>query len=217
MRTKLRPVARAIDLPSEVLPTPGGPHQAKNRTFDLTYAVLDRQILDDPLLDLFQAVMVFVENALGGKHVPLHPGPLLPGDPEYPVEIVANDRRLGGHRTHAPQLLELRRRFLRSFLGEAGVPDCFFDLRKLVAAFPAVAQLLLDRLHLFVQIVLALRAFHLALDARADTLLDLQDIHLAFHVGIDALQTLEDRYRFQQFLLLSDLETQMRRHSIGKL
>jgi hypothetical protein len=25
MRTKLRPVARAIDLPSEVLPTPGGP------------------------------------------------------------------------------------------------------------------------------------------------------------------------------------------------
>jgi hypothetical protein len=67
------------------------------------------------------------------------------------------------------------------FLGELGLLDALFELASLVAAVLAVAELLLDRLHLLVQVVLALRLLHLALDARADALLDLQDRDLAFH------------------------------------
>jgi hypothetical protein len=62
--------------------------------------------------------------------------------------------------------------------------------RQLVRALLAVAQLALDRLHLLVEVVLALRLLHLALDARADALLHLQHADLAFHQAEHLLQPL---------------------------
>jgi hypothetical protein len=52
--------------------------------------------------------------------------------------------------------------------------DALSRSRRCRRAFFAVAELLLDRLDLFVQIVLALGFFHLALDAATDALFDLQ-------------------------------------------
>jgi hypothetical protein len=49
------------------------------------------------------------------------------------------------------------------------------------SAVLAVAELLLDRLHLLVEIVLALGLLHLPLDARADALFHLQNRDFAFH------------------------------------
>ena len=60
-------MARAIDLPSEVLPTPGGPTRQRIGPFSFVHALLDREILDDPLLDLLKAVMVGVEDLLGAR------------------------------------------------------------------------------------------------------------------------------------------------------
>ena len=65
MRTKLRPVARATDLPSEVLPTPGRPDQAQDRTLHLLHALLHGEVFEDALLDLLQPEMVGVEHLLG--------------------------------------------------------------------------------------------------------------------------------------------------------
>ena len=53
---------------------------------------------------------------------------------------------------------------LARFLGQLGLADALFQLVQLVAAFLAFAQLLLDRLQLFVEVVFALRLLHLALD-----------------------------------------------------
>ena len=80
------------------------------------------------------------------------------------------------------------RSFLSSFdgllarlLGQLGLGDLLLELGQLVAAVLAFAQLLLDRLELLVQIVLALGLLHLALDPAADALLDLQHADLALH------------------------------------
>ena len=51
-----------------------------------------------------------------------------------------------------------------------------------IGALFAFAQFLLDRLDLLVQVVLALALLHLALDAAADALFDLQDVELAFEL-----------------------------------
>ena len=67
MRTNSRPVAFATDLPSEVLPTPGGPTKAEDRTLQLLGALLHGEELDDPLFDLLQTVMVVVENGLASS------------------------------------------------------------------------------------------------------------------------------------------------------
>src|SRR3546814_3454859 len=95
---------------------------------------------------------------------------------------------------------------LAGFLAQLGRLDALFQLGQLVAAVLALAELLLDRLELFVQIVLALGLLHLALHAVADALLDLQHADLAFHEGVDLLQAVADRLAFQQLLLLGDLE-----------
>jgi hypothetical protein len=115
------------------------------------------------------------------------------------------------------QLLQLGLRLLAGFLGELGLLDAGFDLRRLVAAVLALAELLLDRLHLLVQVVLALGLLHLALDARADALLDLQHRDFGFHEAHRLLQPLLDGQRGEHFLLFRDLDRQMRGDSVGEL
>lgn len=71
MRTNSRPVDFAIDLPSEVLPTPGGPTR-HDRPGELVRAALHREILDDAVLDLVEAEVIGVEDLLRQTQVLLH-------------------------------------------------------------------------------------------------------------------------------------------------
>lgn len=58
-------------------------------------------------------------------------------------------------------------------LAEAGVLDTFLQIIDFVMAFINVTELFLNGLHLLVQVVLALTALHLLLDATADSLFNL--------------------------------------------
>ena len=107
--------------------------------------------------------------------------------------------------------------FSRASLRKPRLLDALLQLGDLVATVLGLAKLLLDRLHLLVEIVLALRLLHLALDAVADLLLDLQHADLAFHQAEDALQPLGHRIELEQLLLLGDLERQMRGDRVGEL
>ena len=79
-------------------------------------------------------------------------------------------RRLPGTSArYLPELLELVGRLLAGLLGELGLLDLVLEIGELVAAF-LVADLILDRLHLFVEKILALGLLHLPLDAAADAL-----------------------------------------------
>ena len=66
-RTNLRPMARATDSPSDVLPTPGGPTSAEDGAAAAAAdhaqatpgsALTHGQVLDDALLDVIQAGVV---------------------------------------------------------------------------------------------------------------------------------------------------------------
>ena len=91
------------------------------------------------------------------------------------------------------------------------------SLGGLVAAVLALAELLLDRLHLLVEVIFALRLLHLPLDARADALFHLQDGNLGFHEAHRLLQPLLDGERAEHFLLLGNLDRKMRGDGIGEL
>jgi hypothetical protein len=193
MRTKFRPVARAIDPAKRGLAHAGRADQAKNRPLDLAHALLHREVLEDPLLDPVQAVVVGLQHLVGVLDVLLDLGALLPGDRQHPVEIVAHHRGLGRHRAHSAQLLELGHGLLAGFLAELGLVDLLFQLGQFVSAVRSFAQLLLDRLELFAQIVFALGLPHLALDPVADPLLDLEHVDLALHEGVDYLPACSGR------------------------
>src|SRR5208282_744308 len=169
----------------------GRPDEAEDRAGQLVGALLDGEIFDDALLDLVEAEMVSIEDRLRRGKILLDLRAPLPRDREQPVEIISHDRRLGRHRRHLPQLLDLAERLLARLLGELRRLDPLFELRHFVLAL-FVAELLLDRLHLLVEVVFALRLLHLTLDARADALLDLQDRDLALHQGKAFLEALGD-------------------------
>ena len=190
--------------------------EAQDRSGQLVGAGLHGEILDDAVLDLLKPVVIRVEHFLRGNEVLLDLGLLAPWNRQQPVEIVAHDRRLGGHRRHLPQLLQFMRRLLASFLRELGLVDLLFEISKFVAAF-VVAELLLDRLHLLVEVVLALGLLHLALDARADLLLDLQHRDLALHQAHHLLKALGDGQRFQNGLAVGDFDSEVRGHGIREL
>ena len=107
-------------------------------------------------------------------------------------------------------------RLLARLLRELGLLDLVLDLGELVATF-LVADLLLDRLHLLVEKILALRLLHLPLDAGADALLDLQHGDFALHQAEHLLQPLGDRRGLQDRLPVGNLEGQVRGDRVGEL
>lgn len=103
---------------------------------------------------------------------------------------------------------------MASFRHARGV-DALLELLEIRTLF-AFAQLLLDRLHLFVQVVLALALFHLALHAPADALFDLQDVDLGFELREQVLETLDDREHLEDVLLLVELQRQTLGDHVGE-
>lgn len=106
-------------------------------------------------------------------------------------------------------------RLFAGFLGHLGKHDLLLELFQIRALF-AFAQFLLDRLDLLVQVILALRLFHLALDATTDALFDLKDVEFAFQLAEQVLVALGHVENFQDDLLLLQLQRQMRGNGVGQ-
>src|SRR5262249_15053177 len=121
-------------LPKRGLTNTGWAHEAKNRTAQLIYPLLDSEILDNALLDLLQPVVVFVQHLLGAGDVLDDLGPLLPRHLDQPVDVVADHRRFSRHRGHHLQLVQLASGLLAGFLRHARLGDLLLELGDLVAA-----------------------------------------------------------------------------------
>ena len=100
-------------------------------------------------------------------------------------------------------------------LGHVRGLDLLLELVQVGALF-RVAELLLDRLHLLVQVVLALALLHLALHAPADALLDLHDVDLGLEQLQQLLEAAADVEHLEDLLLLLELERQVRGDGVRK-
>mmetsp|Transcript_29204 Transcript_29204/g.56461 ORF Transcript_29204/g.56461 Transcript_29204/m.56461 type:complete len:553 (-) Transcript_29204:1689-3347(-) len=194
----------------------GRADQTHDRAFHFFAALLHGQIFDDAFLDLFKTIVVVVQDTLGPAQIFLDPRFHAPRDRQHPVEVVANNRCLGAHRRHVLELFQLGVRLFARFLGQLGLGDLAFQLGHLVLAVLAIAQLVLNGLHLLIQIILALGLLHLGFDAGLDLFLDLQDGHFALHQAVHLFQTLAHRQRLKQILLLVDFNAQMPGHEVGQ-
>jgi hypothetical protein len=216
MRTNLRFVERADALAERGLADARRAHQAQDRTLELLHPLLHGQVLDDALLDLVEPEVVLVQDLLGAREVVLDLGALAPRHLDQPVDVVAYDRGLGGHRRHELELGELRGGLLAGLLGHAGARDLLLELGDLVGRVVHLAQLFLDRLHLLVEVVLALALLHLLLDPAADAFLDLQHVHLALDEGEDVLEPATHVLDLEDLLLGVELERHVRRDGVGE-
>ena len=141
-------------------------------------------------------------------------GFFLPGHSEEPVEIIAADGGFRGHRRHQFQALEFLDGFFVHFLGHAGGVDLFFELVDFV--FFAAAEFLLDGLELFVEVVLFLRALHLALHAGVDVAIDVELFEFDFEDVADAVEALDGIDGFEQVLFFVNGELEIGGDGVGK-
>src|SRR4030095_12998657 len=174
------------------------------------------EIFDDAFFDLLEPVMVVVEDLLGVDEILIGLRLLIPRDRQQPIEVVAHDGAFRRHRRYQPKLLELVGRLLACFLRELGLLDLVLDLVELVATF-LVAQLLLDRLHLLVEKILALGLLYLPLDAGVDAFLDLQYGDFTLHQAEHLLQSLVDCRGLKDRLPVGNLDGQVRGDRVGEL
>ena len=146
--------------------------------------------------------MFLVEDLFRSFNVANFLGTLLPGHRQQPIDIIAADCGFRGHRRHQFQALQFRGGLFVDILGHTGGVDLLLQLVGFV--FLAAAQFLLNRLELFVEVILFLRAFHLALYARIDVAVDIQLFQFNFQNVADAVQALQRIGGFEQVLLLVD-------------
>ncbi len=183
----------------------GRSDQAQDRRLQAVDALLHREILDDALLHLLEPVMVGVEDFHRVRQIFADLAPLAPGQRQQRVDVVAHDRGFGRHGRHHLELLQLAQDLAFGLLRHLGGLDLLFHLLE-IGVLVALAQFLLDGLDLLVQVVLALALLHLALDAAADALFNLQDVDLAFEHAQQMLEPLADFAHFEDVLLLLELE-----------
>jgi hypothetical protein len=163
------PAERAGDRPPERgLPHAWRTDEAQDRILARRTDLLDREVLEDPLLDLLQPLVILVEDRPGGRDVDVVGRLLLPRHRHEPVDVRARDvysAAAGG--------IFARRSSSRSasFLASSVMPAAsIFSRSASISCVPVVgvAQLLLNRLHLLAQVVLALGLRHLRLGLGLD-------------------------------------------------
>ena len=189
--------------------------EAQNRRFELVYTLLHGEVFQDAFLDLVEAIVIAFQHFFGVAQFIIHLGLFLPRQTDQGVDVIAHDGGFGRHRRHQLELAQFALRFFQGLFRHLGSDDLLFQLFQIGALF-AFAQFLLNRLDLLVQIVFALRFFHLTLDAAADALLDLQNVEFAFQLAEQMLVPLGDVENFQDDLLLLKLQRQMRGNRVGQ-
>ena len=185
----------------------GRSDEAENRALGILHQLAYGKKLEDALFDLVEAVVFFIQDLFRGFDVANFLRFLFPRYCEQPIEIIAADRGLRGHRRHKLQALQLLDGLLMDFLGHPGGVDLLFQLVDFVLL--AAPQFFLNGLKLFVQVVLFLCPLHLALHARIDVAVDIQLFQLDFQDVADAIQPLEGINGFEQILLFIHRQLQV--------
>ena len=195
---------------------PGGPGEAEDRAFHVLLELAHGQVFEDPLLDLLEVVVVGVEDLAGPPQVEPVAAGLAPGEDRQPVEIGPDDRVLGRAGVHPGEPLELALRLGLHLRGRVGLLDPLPELADLGVLALALAQLVLDRLELLAEEMVALGLGELAADLLLDLGRELEDRELPRQVLPQPLQPGPDVDLAQQALLLLDRERQARGQQVGQ-
>ena len=135
--------------------------------------------------------MVSVEDLPRLDQIDVVLGLFSPRQTDQPVEVVPERRSLGGIGVHALEPLELLFHLLHGVDRHQGARDLLADALDLLGQLVPLAQLVLDRLHLLAQVVLALRLVDLVARQRVDLLLHGQHVDLPLQELGDLLETLQ--------------------------
>src|SRR5262249_53016761 len=123
---------------------PGRADEAENRSLQGFLQSMDREVLEDALLDLLDVVVVLVQNLARALDVLRVGRENAPGEACHPVEIGADDRRLRGVGMAAREALDLLFDLGRRLPRNLPLDDELPIVGELLVDLFAFAELLLD-------------------------------------------------------------------------
>ncbi|MNB88452.1 hypothetical protein D3C75_354660 [compost metagenome] len=197
-------------LPQRGFTHPRRSYQAQDRALELVYTALNRKVLKDAIFNTFQTVMVGIEDLLCLTQIFFDLATGVPRNLYHPLNVATHDGRFGRHRRHHFQLLQFCFGFLFCLFRHFCRVDLTLQRFVFVWRIVHLAELFLNSLHLLVQIVLALRFFHLLLHAVANAFLNLQQIDFRFHHRHQIFQTFVHVGHLQHGLFVRQLERHVR-------
>jgi hypothetical protein len=152
--------------------------------------------------------VVLVEDLPRALEVEVVLGGLRPRQRENPVKVCADHAVLRRGRRQPLQASELAVDSLANFLGQLDLLDAGLELLELSLLGIAFTELLLNRLQLLAQEVLALALLHLGLDLRLNLGSELEDLELAVEDDGELAQTALDVGLLEELLALLRLQPQ---------
>ncbi len=154
--------------------------------------------------------MVLVQNLARVFEIEVVLRRALPREHKKPVDVIADDCRLGAHGGHHFKFAKFRFSFFTGLEAHTRGFDLFLEFFDLGLELVALTQFFLDRGHLFVEIVFFLPLLHLLANARADASFDLENLDLALENGEELLHARHGVYEFQKTLFVLGLDVEVR-------
>src|SRR4051794_3278639 len=183
-------------------------YEAEDRRAGVGLQLAHREELEDAVLDAVDVVVVLVERLARLRQVEVVHRLLRPRQRGEPLQVCADHAVLGGLRRQALEAVELALGLLHAVLGQPRGLDLLAQLARLGLLLVDFAELVLDRLQLLAQEVLALALLHLRLDLRLDLRADGGQLELPREHLREQAQALRQVALLEQPLLLLGLDAQ---------
>ena len=164
----------------------GRSNEAQDRSLHILFQAQHSQVLNDPFLDVLQAVMVPVQDFPGPVQVQVVLRFLAPGKVEDPLNIGLADRAFRTAGRHAGKPVQFLFALGAGFLVQRRFSQPFPKIRCI--RFVPVAQFGLDRLDLLTQVIILLVLLHLFPDAGLDLLFRIRDVGFPHQDRADLFQ-----------------------------
>src|SRR5690606_9774142 len=171
--------------------------EAQDRGFHVPLQLQDSQVLQYPLLDLLEAVVVLIEHFFGTLDVEVVLGILQPREVEYPINVVARNGIIWSRRVGAGQLVQFFLEGLSDVIRELLLLGPLPQLTDLGSSAFALSELILDSLHLLAQKVFALLLVDIRLDLGTNLLGELQHLEFAVQCRHYLLGAIHESPRFK--------------------
>ena len=208
MRSNLRSSAARDRAPERRLADAGRADEAEDRAARVRLQPPHGEELEDAVLDLLDVVVVGVEHLARVLEVEVVLGRRVPRQRRDPLQVGADHAVLGRRLRQLLEPRELAVGDLADVLGQLDLGELLAQLLDLGLGRVALAELLLDRLELLAQHVLALGLVELGLHLRLDARADRDDLELAREDLRQPPQPLGDVALLEQLLLLLGLDPQ---------
>ena len=174
------------------------------------------QRFQNAILDLFQAVVVPVQDLLGAVDIQIIHGHGVPRQVQTGVQIGADDRGFLIAALHPGQAVYLLEQLFLAVLGKVQLPDLAAVIIGFGVGIVPLAQLVVDDVQLLVQVIIALVLVHGLVDFFRDLLFDLHHLTLAAQHLHKALQAAVEGVFVHHSLLVLVAEQEICRHILGE-